>query len=232
VPTSLQFALSNPVNGMEEEFNRWYGTDHLLHGVLNPGVLAGQRFRRAQAPWPSGKHEYLMIWEFDDPDFALRELAAAKNTAAMPLSPAIDMTTVQPPTMWRRAKIRNVARIAGNTSRRGSIVLVLANASDGQDAQFEHSLVAGGGLVDLADLSGVLSAEFLTLADQQIRGNARKYRYALLIELVEEAAGVTSLEKVLTRLPHLDQARWLASLFQPMGDRMTTDQARLLAKTL
>jgi hypothetical protein len=60
--TCFQFALSNPVTGQEEEFNRWYGTDHLIHTVLIPGILAGQRFRRIEGPWPSGKHDYLTIW--------------------------------------------------------------------------------------------------------------------------------------------------------------------------
>jgi hypothetical protein len=55
--TCFQFALSNPVPGQEEEFNRWYGADHLIHGVLTPGILAGQRFRRVEGPWPSGKHD-------------------------------------------------------------------------------------------------------------------------------------------------------------------------------
>ena len=39
--TCFQFALSNPVPGQEEEFNRWYGTDHLIHTVLIPGILGG-----------------------------------------------------------------------------------------------------------------------------------------------------------------------------------------------
>src|SRR5262247_1507780 len=106
MPTCLQFALSNPVPGREDEFNRWYDGEHVLHGVRTPGVLAGQRFRRAAGPWPAGKHDYLTIWEMDDPAFALSQLARVRTTDAMPLSPSVDMTTVQPPTMWRRATVR------------------------------------------------------------------------------------------------------------------------------
>ena len=104
--TCFQFALSNPVSGQEEEFNRWYGTDHLIHSVLIPGILAGQRFRRVEGAWPSGKHDYLTIWEMDDPAFALAQLAQARGTDTMPISPSVDMSTVQPPTMWRRATVR------------------------------------------------------------------------------------------------------------------------------
>jgi hypothetical protein len=225
VATCLQFALSNPVPGQEEEFNRWYGTDHLIHGVLTPGVLAGQRFRRAEGPWPSGKHDYLMIWEMDDPAFALAELAKVKGTDTMPISPSIDMSTVQPPTMWRRATVRSTARIATDTHERKTVVLVLANAADGEGQAFEASLLRGG-LAELADLPGVIGAELLTLADEQIRGNARKYAYGILLELDDEAKAIASLADRLPALPHLDRERWLATVFRPIGHRLTTSEAR------
>jgi hypothetical protein len=225
MPTCLQFALSNPTAGQEEEFNRWYGGPHLVHGVLTPGILAGQRFRRIEGPWPAGSHDYLMIWEIDDPAFALAELAKARDGGKMPISPAIDMATVQPPTMWRRAAVRSAARIATNTAQRRTVVLGLMNAVD------EGAFVAGllsGGLVTLADLPGVISAELLTLADEQIRGNARKYRFGLLIELADEGQALAALAEPLTMLPHLDQERWLAPVFRPIGGRMTTAEAQAL----
>lgn len=225
MPTCLQFALSNPVPGHEDEFNRWYGTEHLTHGVLTPGVLAGQRFRRAAGPWASGKHDYLMIWEMDDPAFALEQLARVKGSDTMPISPAIDMATVQPPTMWRRATVRSAARIATETGERKTVVLLLACAAEGEGDAFADALLCGG-LAALADLEGVLCAELLTLAEQQIRGNARKYPYALLLELHDEAAGLASLAERLPALPHLDRERWLAAVFRPIGHRLTTADAR------
>src|SRR5262245_27766480 len=216
--TCLQFALSNPVPGQEEEFNRWYGTDHLIHGVLTPGILAGQRFRRSEGPWPSGKHDYLTIWEMDDPTYALAQLAQARGTDAMPISPSVDMSTVQPPTMWRRATVRSAARIAKDTSERGTLVLMLANAAAGA--------LLRGGLAELADLPGVISAELLTLADEQIRGSARKYAYAVLLELHDEGRALASLADRVPALAHLDRERWLAVVFRPIGHRLTTSEAR------
>jgi hypothetical protein len=227
--TCLQFALSNPTPGNDEEFNRWYGNEHLQHGVLTPGISAGQRFRRVAGPWPSGKHDYLMIWELDDPAFTLDELAKARHGDKMPISPAIDMTTVQPPTMWRRATIRNAARIVTDSAARKSVVLALLNALEGEDETFLHALL-GGRLAALADLPGVISAELLTLADEQIRGNARKYRYGLLIELADEELALEALASPLTALPHLDDQRWLAAVFRPLGTRMVTADAHALAK--
>ena len=223
--TCYQFALSNPVPGQEEEFNRWYGTDHLIHGVLTPGILAGQRFQRARGPWPSGKHDYLTIWEMDDPAYALAQLAKVRETDAMPISPTVDMSTVQPPTMWRRATVRSAARIAADTSERRTLVLMLANAAAGEGDRFEGAMLRTC-LVELADLRGVMSAELLTLADEQIRGSARKYAYAVLLELDNEAKGLASLADRLPALPHLDRERWYAVVFRPIGHRLTTAEAR------
>jgi len=228
--TCYQFALSNPVSGQEDEFNRWYGAEHLHHGVLTPGILAGQRFRRAPGPWPSGKHDYLTIWEMDDPAFALAELAKARGSDTMPLSPSVDMSTVQPPTMWRRATVRSGARIATDTSERRTLVLMLANAAAGEGAALENALLRGG-LVDLAGLPGVISAELLTLADEQIRGSAKKYAYAALLELHDEGKALASLADRLPALPHLDRERWFAVVFHPIGHRVTTAEARRAGAT-
>jgi hypothetical protein len=223
--TSLQFALSNPNPGMEDEFNRWYGGEHLAHGLQTPGILGGQRFRRAQTgPWPAGKHDYLMIWELDDPKFALEQLAIARSGDQMPISPAIDMTTVQPPTMWLRAGVRNAGRIATDTASRKAVVLALVNAKDGEGPAFETAMVRGG-LAALADAPGVIAAEFLTLADEQIRGSARKFAYGLLIELGDEAAALAALAEPLARLPHANPEVWQATVFRPLGGRMSAAEA-------
>jgi hypothetical protein len=227
----LQFVLSNATPGQDAEYNRWYEDEHLPHGVLTPGILAGQRFKRIAAPWPGGKHDYLTIWEIDDPALALEELAKAKGGSTMPLSDSIDMAGIQPPTMWRRASAWNAARIPADTRQRPSVVVMLANAEEGQEAAFEAALT-GGGLSALADRPGVWRADFLTLADEQIRGNARKYRYAVFFELYDEAQGLDSLGAALPGLPHLKPDGWFAPAFRPCGRRLTTAQARAEANAL
>jgi hypothetical protein len=217
----FNLALSNPIPGQEAEFNDWYGGDHFVHGLQVPGILAGQRFRRAdKGPWPAGKHDYLMIWELDDPKFALEQLASARGGEHMPISAAIDMTTVQPPTMWLRASVRNAGRVVTDTASRGPVVFVLVNALQGEATAFEKALISGG-LAAIADTSGVIAADFLTLADEQIRGNARKYAYGLLIELADEATALAALPATLSALPHCDQQTWLAPVFRPLAGRLT-----------
>jgi hypothetical protein len=135
------------------------------------------------------------------------------------------MSTVQPPTMWRRATVRTAARIATSTSERKTLVLMLANAAAGEGEAFEGALLRGG-LAALADRPGVIGAELLTLADEQIRGSARKYAYAVLLELHDEGGALESLEDRLPALPHLDRERWYAVVFRPLGHRVTAADAR------
>lgn len=220
MPNALQLVLSNPTPGMETEFNQWYAGDHVIHGVETPGILSGQRFKRIEGPWPSGNHDYMMIWELDDPAFSLAELAKIKGTDTMPISPAINMDTVQPPTMWRRAEVRSAGRIAADSLSRQTVIFGLYNAVDGADADFAQFLLTGG-LTALADREGVISAEYLTLADEQIRGNCRKYPHGILIELHDEAAGLAALQDQLATLPHTDPARWMAVVFRPLGAKTT-----------
>jgi len=219
--TTLQFALSNSMPNMDDEFNRWYGGEHLLHGLLVPGVNAGQRFRRVDShPLPGGIHDYLMIWEFDDPRFALEQLALVKGTERMPISPAIDMVTLQPPTMWLRASVRNAGRIVADTSSRDTVVLALFNAIAGSEGELESQILAGC-LCQIADITGVISADFMTLAEEQIRGNARKFKYGLLIEVCDNALAMPKVTNVLEDIPCLDRSKWLASAFAPLGKRIT-----------
>ena len=217
---ALQLVLSNPNPGIEAEFNEWYGGSHMLHGLETPGVLAGQRFTRVPGPWPAGKHDYMIIWELDDPAFTLAALAKMKDTKVMPISPAINMDTVQPPTMWRRAEVRSAARVTADSSTRHTVVFGLYNAAPDADQAFVGSLL-GGGLVKLADLPGVISAQYLDLADEQIRGNCRKYPHGLLLELDDETLALAALKDVLTGLPHADAERWMAIVFRPLAPRTT-----------
>ena len=80
---------------------------------------------------------------------------------------------------------------------------------------------ATGPAEKLADLPGVLSAQYLTLADEQIRGNCRKYPHGLLLELHDEAQALAALREVLANLPHADAERWMAIVFRPLGRRIT-----------
>lgn len=219
---AIQFVLSNPTEGADAEFRQWYAGPHMEHTLHTPGILFGQLFERVDGPWPAGKHQYLTVWEFDDPAATLASLDKVKFTEEMPISPAIDMAGIQPPTMWHRATVRSAARTPVDTTSRETVVLLLANAADDADEQFEQSLLSGG-LAELADQAGVLSAHLFTLADEQIRGNARKYRFGVLFELWDDSA-LEVLAPLLPALPHLDNERWFAPVFAAFTPRLNASE--------
>jgi len=70
-------ALTNCLEGREDEFNKWYDEKHIPEVRRVPGVLSGKRFQRVggrgeQEP----RYEYLAIYDVDtdDPDSFLETL--------------------------------------------------------------------------------------------------------------------------------------------------------------
>lgn len=93
MPTYNLIALTNPLEGRDQEFNDWYTNEHLADVLKLPGVTAAQRFRlsgkqhrEGPMPW-----SYMAVYEIEIDDIAitLSALKAASGTADMPLSPAL-----------------------------------------------------------------------------------------------------------------------------------------------
>jgi hypothetical protein len=86
-------ALTNPLEGRDDDFNAWYTNVHLADVLKLPGVTAAQRYRLADVQHRPGPLEwkYMAVYEIDIDDIAttLAALKAASGTDAMPLSPAL-----------------------------------------------------------------------------------------------------------------------------------------------
>jgi hypothetical protein len=87
--------FSRPTPGQEQEYNRWYTDEHLGDVLRVPGVLAAQRFKLAQAD-AAAPAPYLAVYEIesDDVQRTLAEIAARAGTSDMPISPALDTSSV------------------------------------------------------------------------------------------------------------------------------------------
>lgn len=220
---SVQLVLCNPTIGREDEFNRWYSAGHLPRVLQVPGILAGQRFNKAtESPWFSGNHQYLTIWEIDDPSFALKALAEARNSF-LTISDAIDMTTILPPTMWVRSVVNSSSHQVRESATRGVLLLVLFNPLESSRDTIQQRILAGAAPA-LADTPGVSRVEFLTLGEEQIRNRARKFQYALLLELANEAVALENLRSPIDRiatLPGADATGLIATIFRPLARRIT-----------
>lgn len=90
--------FSEPFEGRDEEFNAWYTGQHLADLCALPGFTAAQRFERHSVSMGTELNRYLAIYdvETDDPEGVIAAMFAARDTPAMPMSPALnlDPTTV------------------------------------------------------------------------------------------------------------------------------------------
>lgn len=86
-------ALSNAVEGRDEEFNHWYDTQHLPDVMSVPGFVSAERLTCLG----EGPHRYLAIYEIETDDIAsvLAEFGKRPGTDLMPLSDALDLSTAQ-----------------------------------------------------------------------------------------------------------------------------------------
>jgi hypothetical protein len=86
---ALLMAFSNPVEGREDEYNKWYDEVHLSDVLAVPGIVSGRRYELA--PGGRGEHRFLAVYDVEgDPREAVRELISRMKTGEIPLSDAID----------------------------------------------------------------------------------------------------------------------------------------------
>lgn len=94
MPKYNLIALTNALEGRENEFNDWYTNVHLADVLKLPGVMAAQRFRMSGTQHRPGPFDYgyMAVYEIeiDDVQTTLNELKAVSGTDKMPLSPALD----------------------------------------------------------------------------------------------------------------------------------------------
>jgi hypothetical protein len=102
--TTHFIVFSNPVEGEEDEYNRWYDDVHLPDVVAVDGVVAGQRYEHVPVESEGGArptHRYLAIYELDgDPNTVLKTFTEQVASGQMPLSEGMDMTTIAM-AMWQ-----------------------------------------------------------------------------------------------------------------------------------
>lgn len=92
MPRYKLIVMSNPVDGCDDEFNRWYDDVHLVDVFKVEGVIGAERYRLRGA----GKWRYLAIYELecDDPAAVEKELGRRAGSEAMVISDSFDMASV------------------------------------------------------------------------------------------------------------------------------------------
>lgn len=85
--------FTNPNDGQEDEFNRWYDDQHIGDVLRVPGVVGAQRFRLADpGTGELAGFQYLAIYkvETDDPQSVLADLTSRLGTEQMVATDAMD----------------------------------------------------------------------------------------------------------------------------------------------
>lgn len=96
-PTTLYFVFSNPIAGMDDEFNDWYDNVHLPDLLSIPGIVSAQRFALwdaaivRDAGW-TPEHRYMVVYEIDgDPDEIMSRVRQAVAEGKVVMSASLDV---------------------------------------------------------------------------------------------------------------------------------------------
>jgi hypothetical protein len=88
---------SNPTEGNEDAYNRWYNEVHIPDVLKVPGFKAASRMRVSPLTAEGARHNYCAIYEFesDDVGATLAALSGRAASGEMTMSDTIDLKTVE-----------------------------------------------------------------------------------------------------------------------------------------
>ncbi|HEX7742947.1 MAG TPA: hypothetical protein VF442_11030 [Sphingobium sp.] len=83
--------------GRDDEYNQWYGADHLNDVLAIPGVVSGKRFKAEPTSPNAPPQPELASYELelDDPSTFFTEMGRRAQTGEMKISPALDTSSAQ-----------------------------------------------------------------------------------------------------------------------------------------
>lgn len=102
---NLFVVMSNPIQGQDDAFNKWYDTVHVPEVLDVPGVVAAQRYDISEldipddedlpAQLPPPTHRYMVVYELDRaPDQVMAEFLKRVMGGQMSLGETLDLSTV------------------------------------------------------------------------------------------------------------------------------------------
>jgi hypothetical protein len=97
--------LTNPIEGEDSTFNKWYDEVHVPDVLDVPGVVAAQRYDIAEvkvpddedlpAQLPPPTHRYMVIYELDrEPEAVMAQFLERVMAGRLPLGETLDLSTV------------------------------------------------------------------------------------------------------------------------------------------
>ncbi len=87
--------FTNPVEGQEDEYNRWYSEQHIKDVVAVPGFRAAERFKTQVRMTGELNHGYVALYEMDADTLQEAEATMGRlSNTEMPISDALNRTDV------------------------------------------------------------------------------------------------------------------------------------------
>jgi hypothetical protein len=94
---NILIVLSNPVEGMDDDYNEWYNV-HLQEVVELEQIVSARRFKMADDQpegYPRGAHRYIAVYELaGEPKPALDELKAEVDAGRLSFPASFDQETL------------------------------------------------------------------------------------------------------------------------------------------
>jgi hypothetical protein len=102
---NLFIALTNPIAGEDDAFNKWYDTQHVPEVLDVPGVVSAQRYDIVDLPptddpdlpaqLPPPTHRYMVIYELDnEPEVVMGEFLKRVMAGTMSLGEWLDLGSI------------------------------------------------------------------------------------------------------------------------------------------
>ena len=91
----MLLVFTNPTEGKEDEYNKWYDEIHLGEVLEVPGIVRAQRFAVADVMPGVTDHKYVAIYDLDTEDPAGVVSALGAALPGMNMSDAIDTKTAK-----------------------------------------------------------------------------------------------------------------------------------------
>jgi hypothetical protein len=240
--------LSNPVPGLEQEFNDWYTNTHMGDLVQLPGWMGAQRFRIVSSlnPRPTRegyRHGYLIVWDQEGIEASIPQrlmteaIAGGKSRRGAGfdyvggLGGGGTFQVIGPRLTRPDGKRPFMPDVADAKTPRPNRYLVMdyANPVQGKEAEFDGAL--NQRIKDILSLPGWMAAQRYRQAPAARGGSGRPNKPLFLTMWETEGPDVNSLQAALNdalkvgkvKPVPIDEATWEFTYWTPITPYVTKE---------
>lgn len=181
--------FSNPLAGKEDEYNKWYNTEHAPDVVAVPGFVTAQRMVAATTQLRETKPptKYLIVYKIVTDDLAAvnAEVVRRLQTGQTVMSPTFDGTAPSPTGIFKT--IGPVVEHRGASTSSGSAFyqFVFVNPVPGLEREF-NTWYETQHLPDMVSTPGFVDGQRLKLASREAGGTQPPYQYLVMYKIVTD----------------------------------------------